>query len=178
MQILTVILSFIFGRMNKSTHSLKDSAMELIDEMIGKSRKPVALILAGIIGVALFCGGLFITALNLASQYDLKGFVNFTATLGVGIGLLLISSGAFAFVFLKAWPRQIKRPELPMSHQTPKVSSLEQALSVLVMDFVKERELKRSQPDVPRTSPLRNQPKATPASPHLKTEPPISNSIH
>lgn len=145
MQLLAMIMSFIFGRMNKQTTSIRESALEIFEEAIGKSRKVVVLTLAGLGAVTFFCGGIFIAILDATTQYDRNGFIAFSSTLGAGLTLVLLAAIGFAVVFARAWPGATKHVEVREEIHHHQSSGLEQALSILVMDFVKERELKRQQ---------------------------------
>lgn len=141
MQMLALILSFIFGRMNKQTSSLKDSALEIFEDVIHRSRKVVALTLAALAMLIFFCGGLFISIFNATSQFDQAGYVQFTATLAAGIVLVLLGAVGFILVLGRAWPDAKARLRVQEEIHTQPTSGLVQALSILVLDFVKEREL-------------------------------------
>lgn len=147
MQWIAMFVSFIVGRLNMKARSLRETAVEVFEEVSRKSRKVVTLTLTGLGAVILFCGGFFISLLDSTTQYDRTGGVAWTATLSSGIGLIVIAAVTFAYIFLRAWPgarhghtqAHARRPEMP--HST---SSLENALAALVTDFVKERESRRS----------------------------------
>ncbi|KYG64325.1 hypothetical protein AZI87_13920 [Bdellovibrio bacteriovorus] len=154
MKWLALVLSFVFGRLNMRPRGFKDAAIEIFDEVSFRSRRMVTLILVGVASVIFFTGGLFISLLDLSMQWDRTGSIVWSATLSTGVGLILLASAAFAVVFLRAWPgatkakQQIKRKhkheqeEEEMDRKRP--TSLEHALSALVMDYVKEREIRRA----------------------------------
>lgn len=147
MRWLSLLISFLVGKYNIAHRpSFKEAAMAVIEELAYKSRKPVAMMLGGLILVLILCGGIFMSAVDLAQQYDREGVVRFTASTGTGLTMVLITLILFAWVFLAAWPgtRAHTADHTPEAGaKTP--SSLEQALATLVLDFVKERELKREQ---------------------------------
>lgn len=147
MKIIPLILSFIFGygRFKGKSKSLRESAIEIFEEVTFRSRRLVSLLLAGLASVILLCGGLFISILDATTQYDRSGVIAWTATFSSGIVLLLIAAATFSVVFLRAWPhtRRLRQKEQQVAPATS--SSLENALAALVMDYVKERELKREQ---------------------------------
>ncbi|KYG64938.1 hypothetical protein AZI86_12125 [Bdellovibrio bacteriovorus] len=149
MQLLAMIASFVFGRLNNGgprSGGIRETVMEMFEDIVLKGRKPVILILAGVCAVLFFCGGLFITILEGTTQYDRVGYVTLTSTLGAGIALFLVAALGFVYVFAYAWPGADRhasdraREKVPPPHHA---STLEQALTVLVLDFVKERELRR-----------------------------------
>lgn len=155
---IEIIASFFIGKMQPSHGpSLRESAIAIFEEITYKSRKAVSLVVISLAAAIFALGGFFISLINATSQYDQTGAVNFTSTLGSGLVLILIAVGTFAWVFGSAWPgvKQSKaahkaeqehhhhqQQEQAHQHQP---SSLEYALSMLVMDFVKERELRRSE---------------------------------
>jgi len=148
MRWLSLLISFLVGRFNIAHRpSFKESAMAVIEELAYKSRKPVAMMLGGLILVLILCGGIFMSAVDLAQQYDREGVVRFTASTGTGLTMVLITLILFAWVFLAAWPgtRAHAADHSPEAGAKTPPSSLEQALATLVLDFVKERELKREQ---------------------------------
>lgn len=149
MQWLSLLISFLVGKFNNSHRpSLKESVYSIVEEAVLKSRKPVALLLGGLASVLILCGGIFISILDLTRQYDQAGFVQFTATLGAGLALVVLTLGAFAWIFMSAWPGAKERAaeKRLQEEQAPReASTLEQALATLVLDFVKEREQKRDQ---------------------------------
>ncbi|WP_413291376.1 hypothetical protein [Bdellovibrio sp. HCB337] len=166
MQWLSLLVSFLLGKFNSSRPpSLKETAREILEEVAYKSRKPAALLLAGVIGILILCGGFFMSVLELTTQYDREGIVRFTATLGAGLFLVVVPLGALIWGFTAAWPGAKAHAKAEQAREEeqelPRVpaSSLEQALATLVLDFVKEREFKREikrehahAPVVPRES--------------------------
>lgn len=146
MKWFSLLISFLVGKFNSyRPPSLKESAMAVLEELAYKSRKPAALIFAGVFCLLLLCGGFFMTVIDLTNQFDREGFVRFTAGLGAGLFLVVLNLGILTWVFTSAWPGAKEHSEA--RHNPPRVapSSLEQALAALVMDFVKEREFKREQ---------------------------------
>lgn len=169
MKIIPMILSFIVGRLNsKPSKGLRETAVEIFDEITFRSRSIVTLTLGGLGAVILLCGGLFIAILDATTQFDRNGGIAWTATLGAGVILVALAGASFSLVFMKAWPRATLSARPPTSRVTAETSPLETALATLVMDFVKEREVSRKS---------RMQAEPAPRSPetsHTKTEEPRS----
>lgn len=144
MKIIPMILSFIVGRLNsKPSKGLRETAVEIFDEITFRSRNIVTLTLGGLGSVILLCGGLFIAILDGTTQFDRNGVIAWTATLGAGVLLVALAGLSFSFVFIRAWPRATRSRSQPASRGTPETSPLETALATLVMDFVKERQASR-----------------------------------
>jgi hypothetical protein len=155
-----LILSFVMGRLNthapQMTFNFKDSAMAVFDEVTFKSRKAVSLLLVALASVIFICGGFFISLVDATHQYDQEGMIRFSSTFLSGVVLALVAVGIFIWVFASAWPgaqhnrmkAKLKDKMDEMAEQAkpaPSPSSIEQALTALIMDFVHEREAKREQ---------------------------------
>lgn len=152
MQWFGLILSFLIGKLN--AHDAKPSRFSpeaIFDDVAFKSRKVVALTLGGVIAVLLLCGGLMMSIIDAAAQFDRNGVIYFSATFNTGLVLALIAAASFGLVFARAWPgvrehrgsyRETKRGFFAGSSAKP-ASSLETAISALILDFIKEREARR-----------------------------------
>lgn len=145
MQWLAMIITYFFGRKSSKTKSLKEMAIEIFDEITFRSRKVVTLTMMALGAVIIFCGGFFIALIDATSQYDRVGYVGWSATLVAGLSLIGIASAVFATVFARAWPTPLSFHHEQIHEQAtpPPTSGIEAALSALIMDFVKERELRR-----------------------------------
>ncbi|MGZ3768048.1 MAG: hypothetical protein ACXVCP_05390 [Bdellovibrio sp.] len=171
MKWLMLMLTIMFRKFSRPP-SLKESAMEIFEEVSHRSRKIISLTLTGIAAVIIFCGGFFISLINATTQYDNTGKLFLTATLSAGLVLIAFALITFAVIFLRAWPGVKERNA---KEQLAAGSSLEQALSLLVLDFVKARQEKREatashagyKPEEPsgREKPMEH-------------EPPPSNPLH
>ncbi|MBC7369946.1 MAG: hypothetical protein H7326_00170 [Bdellovibrionaceae bacterium] len=151
-----LILSFVMGRFNshapQSGFNLKDTAMGIFDDITLKSRKAAGLLLGGLGCVILFCGGFFISLIDATRQYDADGAIAMTSTFTAGLVLALVGVGIFTWIFASAWPglkvsKQKMREEaaaLRNPPPSPQPSSIESAVTALIMDFVHEREHNRS----------------------------------
>lgn len=179
MQLLAMIASFVFGRLNNSGPrggGIRETVMEMFEDIVLKGRKPVILVLAGVCAVLFFCGGLFITILEGTTQYDRVGYVTLTSTLGAGIALFLVAAIGFVYVFAYAWPGADRHASAKAREKTPpphQASTLEQALTVLVLDFVKEREIRRDREAAGPTPTTPREPYSTTTKPQPSTSGPI-----
>lgn len=148
MKWLGIILPFLIGRFNSKQNAGPSflSPVAVYEEITYKSRKAVMLTLGALAALIFLCGGLMMSIIDATTQFDRTGGIAFTATFGTGLAIGLLAIGTFAYVFLQAWPgirehRQQVIKERVEVHTSS--SSLEQAFSSLIMDFVKEREYKR-----------------------------------
>jgi hypothetical protein len=103
--------------------------------VLQQSRKVLGLAYAGLIGSTLFSAGIIITVLNWPSyDYEAGALAVMPPFIG-GICLSVTAIIALIFIFL---PRNWS-PE-PTPRKESGFSNLENALTILVMDFVKQRE--------------------------------------
>lgn len=161
---IEIIASFFIGRMQSHEGpSLRESAIAIFDEITYKSRKAVSLIVVSFAAAIFALGGFFISLINATTQYDRDGVIGFTATFVSGLVLIVLAIAAFAWVFNSAWPgvkkyktmhrhqesREFREQQEHVHAQPKQPSSLEQALSMLVMDFVHERQARRAESQSP-----------------------------
>ncbi|MGZ3772661.1 MAG: hypothetical protein ACXVCY_13940 [Pseudobdellovibrionaceae bacterium] len=174
MKWLMLVLNFIFQKFSTRPPSLTETAVEIFEEISHKSRKVVSLTLTGVAAVIFFCGGLFIAIINATTQYDNTGEILFTATFLGGLLLIALAALTFGIIFLRAWPGAAKARQTRQKASQAEISaiSLDKALAILIMDFVKERELRRSS--------THHQPSETPQEPAPKEQPSVhpEPSIH
>lgn len=147
MKWLMLMLTLAFRKFGSRPASLKETALEIFEEVSHKSRRIVSLTLTGIAAVIFFCGGIFISIINATTQYDNNGDIYLTATLSGGLILIAIAAITFGLVFLRAWPGVAQERRKPSKEEANvRGTGLEQALSTLIMDFVKDREMRREGP--------------------------------
>ncbi|AHZ84075.1 hypothetical protein [Bdellovibrio bacteriovorus] len=153
MKWLGFILPFILGfggKGHRPRRSLKDSALEIYDAITIRSRKAVFLSMGGLGAIAFVCGGIFMFLTEATSQYDRAGFVMWNSTLITSLTLVALAVGGLSYVYFYAWPgvraagerREAAEADFKRQQEI-QAGSLEAALSALVMDFVKEREMRR-----------------------------------
>lgn len=160
MKILITLASVFFGAKAAKpfNFNFKDMAMEVVDEVALKTRKPVILLLGGIVSIIFFCGGGLMAILDATRQYDSTGQVVATATLWTGIGIAAFFAVGYTWVFLVEWPgakrqatrelhkldQKIQSHEKYKSHQEHETPGIEQAISLFVLDLLEERKAKRT----------------------------------
>lgn len=146
MKWLSLFFSFFLGKLNVARPpSLKHTINILFEEAAYRSRKPALYALAGLTSVILLSGGFFMGLIDITTQYDRDGVVRATASSITGFSLVALSIIGFTWVFTRAWPgvKAVKEKEEKAAREH--TSGLEQALTLLVMDFIKEREFKREE---------------------------------
>jgi multidrug transporter EmrE-like cation transporter len=159
MKILITLASVFFGAKAAKpfNFNFKDMAMEVVDEIALKTRKPVILLLGGIVSIIFFCSGVLIAIMDATRQFDTTGQVVASATLWTGIGIAAVFAIGYTWIFLVEWPgakRQAKRDLHKLDqklhtkghHQQHEheVPGIEQAISLFVLDLLEERKAKRT----------------------------------
>lgn len=163
LKILSLVVSFFLGRYDMT---FKKSTLILIDQFITKSRK--LFIFTTLLGITslLFVSGLLMAIYQMTSQYDSRGYIAMNSSLATGLVLaglsLLTLLGLFSAT---AWETRFKQQIVPAPQPKHKTTSeapnaFEQALTMLVTEFVKDRDLQRqakTQPTRPSTPPSQSE---------------------
>ncbi len=110
----------------------------LIDSLQSHLRKLFAHLAFAFIGLALSMTSFIITYFNLLNQYDLIGSVKLQA---VSVGGAVLFTIGLAILWKASFSMRGKAA--PVEQKGPTVSAIELAISALILDFVKERELDR-----------------------------------
>jgi hypothetical protein len=93
----------------------------------------------------LFASGIIIIAVNISNQYDLNNYVIFNSMIGTGIGLSLVSL-LIGFAVVRTFQGENIKDQEKKSKKDFSVAKehpIQDALALLVTDFIKEREYKR-----------------------------------
>lgn len=121
--------------------------IEDLKDMIKENATKVMLLFMGVsILSTIFAAGIIIIAVDIGAQYDQNAYVYFSSMMTMGLILILLPIiigviGVRAFNSDDNSKKKIEREELKSigtSHP------LQDALALLIHDFVKEREIKRS----------------------------------
>jgi hypothetical protein len=125
------------------SHGMPNPIAEL-KEMIRVNAAKILLSLAVVFSLAaIFTAGIVMIAVDAGGQYDQNGYVYFSMMIAIGAALVIIPLiiGAFAMNKYDQKTITIKHEDISsvgVSHP------LQDALALLVHDFVKEREFKRT----------------------------------
>lgn len=152
-KVLTYLISYFAGRYNTI---LKPSTLMIIDQLLVRARKLVMTSSIIFMSSLLFVAGVIISLIEFTSQVDRFAVVWPSATLAGGLTLAALSMAVLIFSFrAKAFDlrfvrnQRSRRPESLFAAPQGEGSSsnraqspLEEALGVLIMDFVNERKTK------------------------------------
>lgn len=167
LKIISLVISFFLGRYDQT---FKKSTLILIDQFIAKSRKLFIFTTALGISSMLLVTGLVAAIFQSTSQYDRQGFITFNSTILAGLILIAISSIALITMFsAKTWESRFKQQMVPpQAHakseaqgQRHEPNAFEQAITMLVTEFVKDRDAQRQ---TRQTSPNTGAPSASSGS--------------
>ena len=119
-----------------------------LKEMIRENAAQVVLLFAGASALAtLFAAGIVVIAIDIGAQYDQNAYVYFSTMIIMGLILVLLPLiiGAIGYqAFTKDDKlKKVKEREVLVSVGTS--HPLQDALALLIHDFVKEREMKRTE---------------------------------
>jgi hypothetical protein len=150
LKILEVVFSFVldqfFGIRNKKA---KTSISEIVMMTYHNAQRIFSSIAFAVLGSVMALTGFFVASFNLLGQWDQYGMVSTGAVASGGGAMVLIGGG---FIWYASRKRDLAEALLEKigdadsrgeGTQAQQASPLEAALSVLVLDFVKEREAKR-----------------------------------
>jgi hypothetical protein len=98
--------------------------------------------LVGLAAVIIFCAGLIVAVISLASEYDSFRLLTFSALVGSGVGMMGLSSLIIIALFaIPTSANKTKSSEKFAGYLTP---ALQEALAALVLDLVKQRSASRT----------------------------------
>lgn len=136
LKLVSHLFSYFAGKYMSAFKSNTDFLTESIILKIRKISLLLGLMIAAAVGIAL-SGAMALQSIGL--MLDSAGFVYLSGFFLASVGGLALFAILFAVASRKKfWVKAEKR--MPPAH---KASAMEEALSLLIMDFVKEREFKR-----------------------------------
>ena len=173
MKWLLLIFSIIrpfFG--SSEEHHITNPIAEFKEMIKENAMKVVALFAVTSVLAILFASGIIIVAVDIGAQYDQNAYVYFSSMIAMGLVLSFLSL-SIALIGTKAISDEsgkIEKREILQSVGTS--HPLQDALALLVHDFVKEREIKRAREEEMLTSKVTRpqRPRTTPDDrPHSST---------
>lgn len=144
-----------------SEHSSINPVTEIKDMIRANAVKVLALFAATSALATMFAGGLVLVVVDIGAQYDQNGFVYFSSMIIMGLALSLVSLIIGAVILRSFQDTDREKPREKLTADTVgTVHPLQDAVALLIMDFVKERELNRAaretgpveRADIPRRS--------------------------
>lgn len=152
MKWLLIFFSIIKPFFSQENQSI-NPATEIKDFIRANAMKVVMLFTAAISLGILFSSGLVLIAVDMGAQYDQNGYIYFSSMIIMGLILSALSLVSGAIV-VKSFQdtTQSRRHKNPPLTAVGTSHPLQDALALLIIDFVKERELKRASDMNPMTN--------------------------
>jgi hypothetical protein len=169
MKWLILIFSIIkpFLSSGDSSSSMMNPIAELKDMIKDNAVKVMLIFTAASSLATLFAAGIVIIAVDVGAQYDQNAYVYFSSMITMGLILILlpIIIGAIGIRIFQSDDRKEKEREVLTSVGTS--HPLQDALALLIHDFVKEREMRRSEPETRPHHAPHEHPQERPFDPNL-----------
>lgn len=140
-KLLLPLISFFMG---SAKHLFKEPSIALTQQLALHVRSIIMMVVTAIGSLTLLCVGISLLINSIGKQMDLnEGFV-FTSGMMVYTSLTVVSLGVLIYILnRKTWLNKLGFEERPPA---PKQSgALENAVALLVMDYVEERQNRRNQ---------------------------------
>lgn len=142
---LLPLISFFMG---SAKNLFKEPGVALTQQLVLHLRA-IGLMMATIIGsLTLFCVGMSLFISRFATQFDHPEGFTFTISMGIFLGLTVISIGVLAYSLRKkTWLEAMGfgQKATPPPGVGGKGGALESAVALLVMDFIEERQSRRKE---------------------------------
>ena len=141
-----LFISYFLGKRN----ALSEKTFEISAEILNQLRRILILVVMTIGSLALFCMGVSHLIERFLNNID-TGAAIFTPSIWFILGFLILCAGVMVYATRKQnWLdifKAEKKEEVPAQTHTPLLGGtgqLESVISLLILDFVKERESKRA----------------------------------
>ena len=132
------------------TNFLSAKSQSLSTQVINSLRKIIVFIIVSLGAMTLFCVGISLLVNHLAERMETNQPLIFNGTVGLGLSLSLLSLMVFIYCLSqKTWQQAVSNRE-EKKYIGP--SPIEEALGLLIKDFVMERQLKRQEKTNPESS--------------------------
>jgi hypothetical protein len=138
------LISSIFNVILGHVTSIVSSSYELLIEKLKNSAKVfLNVFIVSFIVSGFFCLSTLLAFFEIAYQYDKTQSVKFTAVLFMSLFISVLSLALITYVFKFKEINSNNKAE--DSKELPKDNSLEHALSMLILEFAKDKEFARKQ---------------------------------
>lgn len=148
-KIFSLLFSFILGTF-KSPNSDDNIYEKLVDRALDQLKYLLESLALTLTGFTLVIAGFLTAYFNLLHQYDERGSIALNA---VSIGGFVLVGVGIIILFSTLSQKKIDRHLTSGPKIAAKTSPLEEAISLLVLDYVKEREIDRERSHQAKTSP-------------------------
>lgn len=144
------LLSFFMGR---TKNFFREPGIALTQQLVMHIRSLSLLVVCSIGSLVLFCVGVSLLIHRLATEFDTGEEFSFSVGMGLYLGMVIVSTVALTLSLKKkTWLEAVGSQ--PKNQQTSKGGALENAVALLVMDFIEERQKRRQKTKAEDAPPL------------------------
>lgn len=129
------------------SHEMPNPVKEIREMIKANAMKVVALFATASALATIFAAGIVIIAVDVGAQYDQNAYVYFSSMIMMGLVLSLVSLviGAIIMKVVQKENESFEREKREAVSHTNASHPLQDAIALLIQDFVKEREFKREE---------------------------------
>ncbi len=168
MKWLSMIATFLMQIFADHRGEMIDPAKEMKEFVIKNAKKVLLSLTFAFALSSIFVSGLVLTVTTLSLQFDQNMSFTFTGLVGSGLGLMLVSLLLMGILFYPA--KEDGFEAVIEKTPAPPARPLEEAVILLIHDFVKEREVNREHMKEIREA---NAPRDFASSEHVPEKPAI-----
>lgn len=140
MKFLLPLLSFFLGN---AKSLFKEPSVAFTQQVVLHVRAMTTVLVSTIASLALSCVGISLLISSVAGQLDKNEDFHFTGGMFLYLALTIISAGVLVYSLRqKTWLKAMNLEEKPK--ESHKGGALENAIAILVLDFVEERQNRRT----------------------------------
>lgn len=141
LKLIIPLLSFLMGN---AKSFFKEPSMALTQQLILHVRA-LTVVLAATVGfLAISCVGFCLFIVSIAGQVDRAEDFHITGGMGIYLTMTVLSFfGLFMTLRRETWVKAVRRADEEKPKQKSGGSAIENAIALLVMDFVEERQSRR-----------------------------------
>jgi len=142
MKFLLPLLSFFLGN---AKSLFKEPSIAFTQQVVLHVRAMTTVLVSTIASLALSCVGISLLVSSVAGQLDKNEEFHFTGGMYLYLSLTVVAAGILLYSLRqRTWLKAMNLEEKP-KESSHKGGALENAIAVLVLDFVEERQHRRSE---------------------------------
>ena len=144
MKFLIPLISFFLGN---AKNLFKEPSEALTQQVVLKIRSITVLVVVTIASLALSCVGISLLVAKFAEQLDAAGSFSWTPGLTIYLGLTVVALGTLFYSLRRdTWLKKMGFGERATRPQNSAGRPIENALALLLMDYLEERKSRRPHP--------------------------------
>lgn len=150
MKFLIPLLTLFLGNMKSF---FRDSSTAITQQVVMKIRSLTQVLVSTIASVVLSCVGISLLIVNLAGQLDKNEDFRFTPGMILYLSLTVIAVGILIYSLRqRTWLKALNFEEKTKVKKDSQSRPLEAAIAMLILDFVEERQSRRTEQKTAETA--------------------------